>query len=211
MSLLARSLGRAARGARRGARLLFARDGVVVFSATASDVRAQQPTLAPGTDWSLRVTIVREIDSRVAASLPPSLRACVPNNGPDDELHCIYVGERLAAWGFAAYPASTWNLTETGTVLRLPPASACLTAFETAAEFRGRRLYPTLLASMTTSLVARGAKRAYIWCVPGNRASRSAIERVGFRFVGEHRRVRVLGVSRTWIADDSTERAGATP
>jgi hypothetical protein len=194
---------------RHGTRLLWSRDSIVVFGATAADIRPQSPALDDGSQWAIVVRAVGEIDEQTAEGFPAPLRGCLPNSGRDDRLHALYVDGRLAAWGFSAFPAASWRLTETGTTLHLPEAAACLTAFETLAEFRGRRLYPTLLTSMTTELFARGARHAFIWCLRDNLPSRTAIERVGFRYVGEHRRVRVLGIARTQATVGGAPLAGS--
>jgi hypothetical protein len=197
MDMLSRSLGRAARYLHRGRRLLWANDSLIVFEITAPDVRPQAPRLDAGVPWAVDERELRGIDEAAAAAFPSALRASVPHFAPEDRLHTVTVDGELAAWGFSAFPSARWPLTETGTTLDMPPASGCLTAFETLPQYRGRRLYPTLLTSMLTGLFGRGASRAFIWCHPENGASRSAIARVGFRPIAVHSRRSVLGVSRS--------------
>ena len=197
MDLLSRSLGKAGRYLHHGRRLVWADDSLLVFAARAVDVRPQVPTLDAGVPWSVVDREVRSIDAATAAGLPSSLRAALPYFAPDARLHTVHVDGELAAWGFSAFPTATWPLVETATTLEMPPASGCLTAFETVPRFRGRRLYPTLIVSMLDDLFGRGAAQVFIWCRSENHASRAAIARVGFRQVAEHALQRRFGVSRS--------------
>lgn len=77
----------------------------------------------------------------------------------------------------------------------------------TAPAWRGRRLFPAMLAALLDAARAQGRRRALIFVLASNRASRRAIERAGFRRFLAVTRVEVLGVGRLWVRGPRAARA----
>jgi GNAT superfamily N-acetyltransferase len=68
----------------------------------------------------------------------------------------------------------------------------------TIPEWRGRGLFTTLLLELLTYMRRRGRKRALIFVLARNEASRRAIERGGFRLFQTVSRVELLGLRFVW-------------
>jgi GNAT superfamily N-acetyltransferase len=182
------------------ARAVYAADEVLVFHATPQLVSPVMPTDAHP------LVHVREVSrddvcAGRGGQWPAGLRALAAGQPPAAVAHVLSVDGTAASWGFSTVGLASWPITETNTELRMPPASACLAAFETAPEFRGRKLYQRLLSHILASRFDDGAAHAFIWCLTSNAPSRAAIERVGFRHSATHRRTTVLGRARTQIVE----------
>ncbi len=68
----------------------------------------------------------------------------------------------------------------------------------TVPEWRGRGLFTTLLLDLLTYTRAQGRKRALIFVLARNEASRRAIERGGFRLFQTVSRVELFGLPFLW-------------
>jgi GNAT superfamily N-acetyltransferase len=185
---------------RMAARAVYAADEVMVFHATPP---LESPRTPSGSDAVVHVRDVPCVDVCAGRGdpWPAGLRALAAGQPPTAVAHVLSVDGKHASWGFSTIGLTSWPITETGTELLMPPASACLAAFETAPEFRGRKLYQRLLSHILTCRFEDGAAHAFIWCLTSNAPSRAAIERVGFRHAATHRRTTVLGRARTHIVD----------
>jgi hypothetical protein len=69
----------------------------------------------------------------------------------------------------------------------------------TAPAWRGRRLFPSVLARLLSVAHARGRKHALIFVGAHNQASRRAIEHARFTLTHTVTRIEVLGLSRLWF------------
>lgn len=69
----------------------------------------------------------------------------------------------------------------------------------TVPAWRGCGLFSTLLLYLLADAHGRGRKRALIFVRAGNRASRHAIERVGFELFGTVSGVGLRGLGRLWL------------
>lgn len=69
----------------------------------------------------------------------------------------------------------------------------------TVPAWRGRGLFSTLLRHLLAFAHARGRKRALIFALARNRASRRAIERAGFEISHSVSRVELCGRERLWF------------
>lgn len=123
-------------------------------------------------------------------------------------LHGLLVDGRLVQFGWSHRPDGRVYLPETRTAFPVPPGAVSLYDFNTAPDWRGRRLYPANLSRIAVSAFEQGAGEVYIVCEAGNRASRRGIELVGFRRCAEHRMRRVLGFIWRSVHD---ERSGVGP
>jgi CelD/BcsL family acetyltransferase involved in cellulose biosynthesis/GNAT superfamily N-acetyltransferase len=160
----------------------------LVYCAVASDVLDVKPALRPGETLEIRDNAIEDLAKRdiwnddAAREIAFKVRTftdCVKNNRT---FHTLTIDDRLAAWGYSYWPTGPATLTEIGDVrLDYEPNSVSLYDFYTLPEFRGRRLYSKLLAWILQKRFAEGAERAYISVLEKNRASRTAIERVGFK------------------------------
>jgi GNAT superfamily N-acetyltransferase len=146
-----------------------------------------------GLDYS--VSTVREVKGRGIAT-PAHLRRNLPDFPDDALVHFALVDGTIACWGISVGPLVSWPITETGTTLTIPNNSACMVAFETQPEFRGRGIYKARLGEILRFSLASGTAWAYIWCEESNTPSRAAIERVGFSPAGRHEQRHTLGVAR---------------
>ena len=127
--------------------------------------------------------------------MPAHLRLNLPDFPDDALVHFALVNGTMACWGISVVPQGSWPITETDTTLTLPAGSACLVAFETQPEYRGRGIYKMLLREILRSRFAAGAPWAYIWCDESNTPSRAAIERVGFTRIARHEQRHLFGAS----------------
>jgi len=192
---LKRSAGRAAQHVRR---MIGEKTRGLFFLATPADVREAAPRLEAEETCTIHRDEYGDLlkwegASSEVASLIASLVKELPElrrNGRT--LHTILIADRLAGWGFSYWPREPAFITETQTTFEFEPESVMLYDFETIPEFRGRKLYQTLLSNILRERFAEGAQRAYISCVETNHASRRAIERVGFRLVAVHELRRLL-------------------
>jgi GNAT superfamily N-acetyltransferase len=161
------------------------------------DLQAVQPALHPVEDYVFHENEAGDLlkwdgkddaTSKRIAQLFESLAMKAP---PGGKLHTVLVGGRLAAWGWSFAPVvlqDNWDAR-----LFDPPSSAVsLFNFYTIPEFRGRKLYQSLLAHILMQRFGDGAERAYIDVNERNRPSLQAIRRVGFRPIARRRSWRFL-------------------
>jgi GNAT superfamily N-acetyltransferase len=146
--------------------------------------------------WIYRTSSASALARRARADLPEPLARELEDDRGQRRVHLIELDGNIVSWGFSAAPCEHWPLSETRSTLRVEGAAACLMAFETLPEYRGRRFYSTILSRILEERFRDGADAAYIWCSPANTASYVAIKRVGFQEVAIHRLVRVLGFER---------------
>ena len=111
-------------------------------------------------------------------------------------LHTLLVNDRLAGWGWSYWPQEPEMIDVTQAVLNFDPKSISLYDFYTIPEFRGRRIYQSLLGHILQERFAQGAEQAYIMVQDTNVASRKAIERIGFRLVAIDEVKRLLRSTR---------------
>ncbi len=112
----------------------------------------------------------------------------------ESELFFIEDGQQLASWGVLVSSTRNWALTEVNAQLRSTRDFAALISFETAAEFRGRGLYPLLLASMVDRIRTQTPGReTLIWCKRSNVASARGITKAGFTEMAQIYRRRPYG------------------
>ena len=154
-----------------------------------------------GSDLDFAESTVRDVKGRGGAA-PAHLQRNLPDFPDDAVVHFARVGGAVASWGISLAPGASWPITETDTVLMMAPDSACLVAFETQPEYRGRGIYKALLREILRSRFASGSKWAYIWCEESNTPSRAAIERVGFTFIARHEQRHTLGAKRRSITEE---------
>jgi GNAT superfamily N-acetyltransferase len=180
---------------------LWSRDSVLVYrmaSDTKTAVANVSSSVSAPTGLDFSIVSVREAKARGNA-IPAHLRANLPDFPDDSLVHIALVEGAIACWGISVGPLASWPITETDTTLAMPPNSACLVAFETQPEFRGRGIYKALLREILRSRFASGAAWAYIWCEESNMPSRAAIERVGFSLVARHEQRHALGIARQHV------------
>ena len=112
-------------------------------------------------------------------------------------LHTVLVNGHLAGWGYSYHPDRPAQLAETpGAVLEFPPGSVSLYDFHVVPEFRGRRIYQSLLTHIVRQRFAEGAPIAWITVLASNAPSRVAIERVGFQLMAANSYRRLFGRER---------------
>ncbi|HET8550077.1 MAG TPA: GNAT family N-acetyltransferase [Bryobacteraceae bacterium] len=160
----------------------------IVFMARPEDVREISAALQAGEiceyhDNELRDLAKRDVwNDSVAREIATKVRSFTDIVRVGRTLHTVVVNDRLAGWGLSYWPTEPARLTEVGNArLEYPPDSVSLYDFYTLPEFRGRRLYQSLLTYILRKRFREGAKQAYITVLERNVASRKAIERVGFR------------------------------
>jgi ribosomal protein S18 acetylase RimI-like enzyme len=93
---------------------------------------------------------------------------------------CVESGEgrHAASFGWVAQEAEP--LGATGVAFQPAAGEAYLYDFATAAGFRGRGYYPTLLRFILADLAQQQVRRAWISTAPGNDVSARSIARAGF-------------------------------
>lgn len=181
------------------ARAFYERRTGLVYSMTPDNLRAAQPSLAPGETYECHDNRIEDLllwngGSVVTGS---AIEACSNSYASirkaERTFHTIVVNGRLAGWGYSYWPNQPATLTETpGAVLEYEPHSVSLYDFHTTPEFRGRKLYQALLTHILRARFAEGAARAYITVLEENTASKKAIERVGFQCIARNRYTRLL-------------------
>jgi GNAT superfamily N-acetyltransferase len=116
-------------------------------------------------------------------------QAYVRSHPPTETCHILSIDGAVVGLGFAAVPPDArWLIGETGTVLSLPRGALLLTAFETLRGSRGRGVYSSLLSEIIKDYFAKGGSEVFIGAVSDNTASRTAIEKIGFKRHETHRR-----------------------
>ncbi len=80
----------------------------------------------------------------------------------------------------------------------------------TMPSWRGCGLFSALLRHLLVFARARARKRALIFVLASNRASRRAIERAGFEIFGRVSRVEICGLERLWFRGPRSRSAGVT-
>lgn len=173
---------------------VWQRRTLVIFRARPEDVITVS-TDAPNAAYEWATTA--EVSTRVGdiRRLPRNLSEELRDARQDQRLHLMVIDGRVASWGFSVSPRGAWPLTETRSSLDVEDNAVCLFAFETLPEYRGQRLYPSLLSRILSDRFREGAAAAYIWCASSNRASYASIKRVGFKEIANHRYRKVLGFS----------------
>jgi hypothetical protein len=176
---------------------IWSADSLVIFRIEASQMRTVAIQMRDGERWTYRSSPAAELAGAAQGELPRNLAVEVDEAQAAQRVHLIEVDGHVAAWGFSVVPANGWPLSETRSTLTAEEGAACLVAFETLPQYRGRRLYPTLMLRILAERFQDGATAGYIWCRPTNAASYAAIKRVGFQEVSLHRSVRLFGFGRT--------------
>jgi CelD/BcsL family acetyltransferase involved in cellulose biosynthesis/GNAT superfamily N-acetyltransferase len=189
-------VGGAVQAVRSGAHAVGERVRGLVYVATPEDV---QPVAAAGDRGRVEFRENTITDLLAHGDLAPDVYRILTEKAHESQraiaegrtLHTVLVGGRLAGWGTSYWPSEPAPLDETpGAMLEMETGSVSLYDFYTLPEFRGRKLYPALLTHILQLRFGEGAARAYIAVVASNRASRNAIERVGFKLamVTEYKR-----------------------
>lgn len=186
-------------GAQAVARSIYeCRDGLV-YTMTPEQLRPIAPKLASGESCEVHENRIDDVllwngtSPHTASLLTHCARTFARSLNAGRTLHTIVVGGKLAGWGYSYLPTEPARLTETpGATLAFEPGAASLYDFHVLPEFRGRRIYQTLLCAILRRRFAAGATLAYITVLEANAPSRIAIERVGFRAVRKNRYRRVL-------------------
>jgi RimJ/RimL family protein N-acetyltransferase len=80
----------------------------------------------------------------------------------------------------------------------------------TVPEWRGRRLFPAMLGALVAYARTLGKRRALIFVLSGNRASRRAIERGGFELFLAVSRLRLVGFRMLWFRGPRAARQRVT-
>ena len=80
----------------------------------------------------------------------------------------------------------------------------------TAPAWRGRGLFQAMLMRLLAYARAQGRRRALIFVLNRNRASRRAIERTGFELFQAVSRVKVWGLKRLWFRGPRAGRQSVT-
>jgi len=80
----------------------------------------------------------------------------------------------------------------------------------TVPAWRGRGLFSTVLGHLLAFAHARGRRRALIFALARNRASRRAIERAGFEITQTVSRVELCGLERLWVRGPRSRSARVT-
>lgn len=120
----------------------------------------------------------------ISARISEKARTIPELSKREHTLHTLLINGSLAAWGISYSPNESSVLSESGgAILEFQPGSVSLYDFYTLPEFRGRKLYQSLLAHILRQRFDQGAQHAYIGVAANNVASRKAIERVGFRLM----------------------------
>lgn len=115
-------------------------------------------------------------------------------------LHTVLIDGKLAGWGISYLPEEPAVLTETGgTTLEFEADSASMYSFYTLPAYRGRKVYQSLLRNILSRRFEAGAKQVYISSLTNNKASRKAIERVGFRAIREDHYLRWFKSEKKWV------------
>jgi CelD/BcsL family acetyltransferase involved in cellulose biosynthesis/ribosomal protein S18 acetylase RimI-like enzyme len=165
------------------------REGLV-YAMTPAELRPMEPKLAAGETFEVHDNTVEDLRAwngsspNTASLITHCARIYARARHSGRSLHTIVVNGQLAGWGYSYLPTEPAELTETpGASLEVEPGAVSLYDFHVLPEFRGRRLYQALLTDILRRRFAAGASRAYITVLESNTASRTAIERVGFRGV----------------------------
>ena len=175
----------------------------LVYSLTPEQIRPVQPRLLPGETVDAHDNCVEDMllwegpSVDTASKITEAVRGYARLRNSGRSLHTIVISGRLAGWGYSYFPKEHAQLTETpGALLEFDPDSVSLYDFFTIPEFRGRKLYPTLLAHIVRQRFDEGAKKAYIAVLEKNQASKRAIELVGFRLQTKNHYKRVFRKTR---------------
>jgi CelD/BcsL family acetyltransferase involved in cellulose biosynthesis/GNAT superfamily N-acetyltransferase len=171
----------------------------IVFVAQPEDSRNVEPTLGTGEnlmfhDNDIYTFLNRDRwDDGCGREIGNMIRQYADLLRSGRTVHTVTINGKLAAWGCSYYPSEPASLSEAGGApLEFLPNSVSLYAFYTVPEFRGRGVNQILLSHILAQRFAEGAARAYISAEASNLASRTAIERVGFRGVITHRWIRLF-------------------
>ena len=111
---------------------------------------------------------------------------------------------RLIHWGWIAEHQTESFLDEVEQTFALPPATGVLFDFYTHPDFRRRGHYERTLRRMINDANSTDLTQLYIFVEADNRASRSVIEKIGFRYRFSFWKRRVGGAVKKW-RDDFTE------
>ena len=162
----------------------------LVFSMTPEQLTPSAPRLRTGETLEIHDNTVEDLllwngtSPNTASLITQCARTYSRARANGRALHTVVVGGRLAGWGYSYVPSGPAQLTETpGASLEFETGAVSLYDFHVLPEFRGRRLYQTLLTHILRTRFSEGASRAYIAVLESNAPSRVAIERVGFRLV----------------------------
>ena len=170
-------------------RKLFDQRSVILFHATPSGVQSR--SFPP--DYAIRTLPRAEVAGMRSTPFFGILYSALQDGPSTQELHAAIHEGQVVAWGISFVGAKDWPIPEVAAKLSLDPEDAVLTSFFTLPEFRGRRLYQGLMVIMAKHVASKGARSIQIWCDEKNLASRSAIERVGFRPIATLRCMVILG------------------
>jgi len=182
----------------------------LVYSITAAQVRPAQPKLAESETYEVHENQIEDLllwrghSPSTQSLLVQCARSYARVRNKGRTFHTIVVNGKLAGWGYSFLPTEPVHLTITpGATLEVEAGSASLYDFHVLREFRGRRVYQTLLSDILQKRFAAGATRAYITVLQANAPSRTAIERVGFQLLRRN------FYSRTWNQERLTSLPAA--
>ena len=186
-----------------GLALLWERRTGHVYSITPDQLRPVQARISDGDGVEYHENQIEDLlrwhgDS---VSIASDIAVCAQSfsrcRSSGRTLHTVLVNGQLAGWGYSYYPDRPAQLTETpGAVLEFPPGSVSLYDFHVVPEFRGRRIYQSLLTHILRQRFAEGAPVASITVLASNAPSRVAIERVGFQLKAANAYRRAFGRER---------------
>lgn len=186
-------------GARAVASRIYERRDGLVYAMRPDQLQPIEPKLAAGEPFEVHDNRIDDLllwngtSPHTASLLTHCARIYARSLNTGRTFHTIVVGGKLAGWGYSYLPAEPAQLTETpGATLEFEPGAVSLYDFHVLPEFRGRRIYQTLLTAILRRRFAAGATRAYITVLEANAPSRIAIERVGFQVVRKNRYRRLL-------------------
>ena len=176
-----------------------------VYVARPDDLIPMTPRLEPGETASFHDDCWVDLGKRdrwdepsVAEEVGAKIREFGGAQRTGRTFHTVLVNDRLAGWGASYWPTEPARLSEVGGArLEFEPDSVSLYDFYVLPEFRGRRLYQSLLTHIMRKRFAEGARVAYIAVLNNNTSSRVAIERVGFKPLTYNEVFRIAKWSRT--------------
>jgi CelD/BcsL family acetyltransferase involved in cellulose biosynthesis/GNAT superfamily N-acetyltransferase len=191
-------VGAARTGIRSGIGFVAERRRGHVYAIAPADVRDVAPRLAADERLEFHENTVSDLllwngrSLTAASDISMCARSYSRSVAAGRTLHTVVVNGQLAGWGYSYYPDRPAQLTETpGATLTFEAGAVSLYDFHVLPEFRGRKIYQALLVHILRQRFSEGAPVAYITVLADNTASRTAIERVGFRLIAanEYRRV----------------------
>jgi CelD/BcsL family acetyltransferase involved in cellulose biosynthesis len=195
---------------RRGARLLYTRYDACVYVVHPGRLTASSRDLTSEAAYVFkqdRIDDFLRLDGVPDEERTIHVRSAVGRLEAGHHLHTMLFKGRLAQLGWSHRAKEPPHIPETGSRLPVQAGGELLYEWFTVPDMRGRGLCVANLVCATRRLFDSGATAAYIVVERRNHAARRAIERVGFRLVSVHARMRILAWTRLHIRDvQSTDK-----